>query len=275
MCYITGYAPIPINTAYHVRTHIAKSLQKRCQAIRTAVKSYNVAAKALDPPRPELDWDKVSHFSFLEEFTLLQDTSNAILEKTWARPLVRETMRTARRIESAEVEIQNVHREARRVHTSIRDEELLFSTVLATLKEDSDIIHGAVNDYCTRRRANNAHVLAHLRRLFALQGFTGDPTPGKHAGPPRERVTASPSPMDVDSHGPPSQVVLQPATPSSSASSTEPRPQHVSIAMEKLVTIEEEMVAVDDSDDLVGVDEEGGAAISDLVEHMSSVAHVM
>ncbi|KZT10313.1 uncharacterized protein LAESUDRAFT_755820 [Laetiporus sulphureus 93-53] len=41
-------------TAYRARTHIVKSLQARCKAIRHAVKAYNTAALTIDPPRPML-----------------------------------------------------------------------------------------------------------------------------------------------------------------------------------------------------------------------------
>ncbi|KAG1853644.1 hypothetical protein F4604DRAFT_1933044 [Suillus subluteus] len=58
-------------TSYKMCTHISKSLQTRCHAIQNAVKTYNAAAAALSPPRPQLDWSKVSHYSFLEEFNLL------------------------------------------------------------------------------------------------------------------------------------------------------------------------------------------------------------
>ena len=54
--------------AYHIRTHIAKSLQTHCKAIQNAVKKYNEAATALLPPRPSLDWSHVSHYSFLDKF---------------------------------------------------------------------------------------------------------------------------------------------------------------------------------------------------------------
>ena len=58
-------------TGYKARTHLAKSLQTRCKAIRSATDTYNKAARLLDPPRPPLDWAQVSRYSFLEEFNLL------------------------------------------------------------------------------------------------------------------------------------------------------------------------------------------------------------
>ncbi|CDO75653.1 hypothetical protein BN946_scf184941.g6 [Trametes cinnabarina] len=168
-------------TGYRMRTYIAKNLQRRCKAIRNAVKEYNAAAQALNPPREALDWSKVSHYTFLEEFTLLQDTGNTLLEKRWAQPHVRETMRIARRIARAQEEISNVNREARRLHTHIRDEERLLSRILADLKSRGDPIYGAVLDYSRHRRAANARNLACLLRMYSLDGFTGNPTPGVRA----------------------------------------------------------------------------------------------
>ena len=40
-----------------MRTHIAKLLQSQCKAIQNAVKVYNVAASALAPPHPTVDWE--------------------------------------------------------------------------------------------------------------------------------------------------------------------------------------------------------------------------
>ena len=78
---------------YKVRTYLAKSLQRRCKAIRNAVAEYNSAAAALNPPRPAINWSEVSHYSFVEEFSLLQDTRNDIREKQWSQPQIREFMR--------------------------------------------------------------------------------------------------------------------------------------------------------------------------------------
>ncbi|KAL6308951.1 hypothetical protein BKA93DRAFT_725045 [Sparassis latifolia] len=68
-------------TAYRVRTHIAKSLQKCSKAIWTSISAYNATAATVDPPCPALDWSRVTHYSFLENFTLLHDTCNDICEK--------------------------------------------------------------------------------------------------------------------------------------------------------------------------------------------------
>ncbi|KAL6300787.1 hypothetical protein BKA93DRAFT_819255 [Sparassis latifolia] len=173
------------HTAYRVRTHIAKSLQVRCKAIRNAVKVYNATANALQPPCPTLDWTKVSHYSFIDEFHILKDTRDDVHERPWSRPAVQETMKQARRIAQAHVEVERCNIEARRLHTSIRDEECMFDMVLEKLHEEHALIHGAVADFCQRHCNVNARHLAHLRQLYALDGFTGKPSPGQ-----REGVTA-------------------------------------------------------------------------------------
>ncbi|TFK81093.1 hypothetical protein K466DRAFT_604781 [Polyporus arcularius HHB13444] len=254
-----------------MRTHIAKSLQKRCKAIRTAVKQYNAAAAALNPPRPPLDWDKVSHFSFLEEFTLLQDTRNDLRAKEWAQPLVRETMRSARRITRAEEELGNVNREARRLHTSIVDEDALFSDVLRDLKVRGDLMYGPVHDFCRRRRTSNAHNLAHLLRLYSLDGFTGTPGPGKHAGLPREiRSTAADATTSATSED----VDMQPPhSPTSPMDVALPPPAADTVL--DLTAIEASALDADEHSDPGAAEEDDIGEVTGLYDHLANIAAVM
>ena len=174
---------------YKARTYLAKNLQRRCKAIRNAVNEYNAAARTMVPPRPPVDWERVSHYTFIEEFALLQDTRNDLSQKAWARPDVRETMRMSRRIDRAREEIKNANREVRRLHTSIRDEELAFKAILTNLREKNDPHRGAVEEFVLRRRGANARNLSYIEHIHALEGYTGERTPGHHVG--------SPEPMDV------------------------------------------------------------------------------
>ncbi|KAH9940714.1 hypothetical protein B0H21DRAFT_710783 [Amylocystis lapponica] len=101
-------------------------------------------------------------------------------------------MKLARRIERAREEIVRCNVEARRLHTSIRDEDLLFGAVLDDMKARQDLLHGAVLDYCTRRRAVNAHLLACIQKLYSLHGFTGTPSPGQRKGAPLPAIRRPP-----------------------------------------------------------------------------------
>ena len=69
--YLSLQAPIVSDNnfksiGYKARTHLTKSLQTRCKAIRSATDAYNRAAHSLTPPRLPLDWAQVLRYSFLD-----------------------------------------------------------------------------------------------------------------------------------------------------------------------------------------------------------------
>ncbi len=167
---------------YRMRRHIAKSLQARSRAIRNAIRAYNAAATALEPARPTLDWETVSHYRFLQQFTLLNDTRADLRDKKWAEPAVREAIRQARRVARAREELDHVDNEALRVRTHIRDEELLFASVLEDLIRTRDPVYGAVAAYVRRRHAANRHILISLNKLADHPRFTGQRTPSVRPG---------------------------------------------------------------------------------------------
>ncbi|KAG6882948.1 hypothetical protein C0992_010209 [Termitomyces sp. T32_za158] len=88
-----------------MRTHIAKSLQTRCQAIRNAVTAYNKAALELNPPKPTLDWSHVSHYTFLKDFVILRNMDRDICEKPWAKAVIREMIKQDQKVKRAQEEI--------------------------------------------------------------------------------------------------------------------------------------------------------------------------
>lgn len=174
-----------------MRSHIAKALQARCKAIRNAVNRYNEAAVNMTPSRPTLDWSKVSHYTFLEEFELLRGSRQDMQERRWTDAVVRETMKQDLRIKRAREEIIRCNIEIRRVHTAILDEHAHFERCLADLEDKRNPIHGAVSDFVNLRRTMNYHILYNLEETFVLEGFTGDRTCGVRKG-----MNSS-----VDSHG--------------------------------------------------------------------------
>ncbi|KAF9054922.1 hypothetical protein BDP27DRAFT_1242445 [Rhodocollybia butyracea] len=168
------------------------ALQRRSAAIRNAVKTYNAAALSLDPPRDTLDWSKVSHFTFLDQFNILQDTRHSVFDQPWAKPVVRSLMKQHRQIERAREEIIHCNIGIRRLHTSIVDEEKNFDIALQKLNDAP--LFGPVSDYVRRRKAVNALLLARIHQTYNLPGFTGDFTPGKRKGStdPLETCTTVP-----------------------------------------------------------------------------------
>lgn len=161
-----------------MRTHIAQSLQRRAKAIRKAVARYNTAARALEPPRPTLDWTKVSHYSFIDQFNILADTRHSVMDKAWAGTAIRELMFQSHRIARAHEEILRLNIELRRLHTSIVDEERDFDTVLQRLLDKSSPLHPPTLEFITRRKGVNKLLLARMQSTYSLEGFTGTPSPG-------------------------------------------------------------------------------------------------
>ena len=160
-----------------MRTHIAKALQKQSKVIQRAVKTYNAAASALDPPKTTIDWNSVSHYKFLEEFPLLRNTSQDLTGKRWAFPAVRETMKQWRRICRAHEEIIRCNVEIRRLHTSIVDEEKSFRKILSQSMALGPI-QGALKDFITRRSRINGRLLHKITQIYDLKEFSGTPSPG-------------------------------------------------------------------------------------------------
>lgn len=168
--------------AYKMRTHIAKSLQTRCRAIQNAVKKYNEAASELQPPRPPLEWSKVSHFSFLDEFNLLRETRQDIREKPWTKPAIRETIRQYLRIQRAKEEVIRCNVEVRRLHTAIVVENEAFARILDALKMSNSPIFVAVREHCTRRCCISQQLLSRISQIHRLDGFSGDKSFGVRKG---------------------------------------------------------------------------------------------
>lgn len=166
-----------------MRTHIAKSLQTRCKAIQRAVATYNAAVVELgDPTKTTLDWSKVSHYAFLEQFEILRDARQDLSDKPWAKLAIRETMKQNERIKRAKEEIIRCNVEIRRLHTAIRDEQSHFKELLPKVKVEGDAIYGALREHVARRKGVNEQILARIYQIYALEGFTGIPSPGTRKG---------------------------------------------------------------------------------------------
>ncbi|KAJ7301725.1 hypothetical protein DFH08DRAFT_919067 [Mycena albidolilacea] len=91
---------------YKVRKHIAKALQVRSKAIRSALQRYNSAALALDPPRQHLSWEEVIDYAFLADFDILRDPTGNATIRAWADPAARQLLDSYHKLKRAKEEIQ-------------------------------------------------------------------------------------------------------------------------------------------------------------------------
>ena len=133
---------------------------------------------------PTIDWSRVSHYAFLEEFTLLVEATEDIQENRWTEPAVRELMKQTLRVQRAHEEVARCNIEIRCLHTAIVDKHRLFASMLKTLENETSPILGAMTEHCQHCRCINSHILACLQCIYVMNGFSGNATPGIQEGTP-------------------------------------------------------------------------------------------
>ncbi|KAG2126906.1 hypothetical protein DEU56DRAFT_958995 [Suillus clintonianus] len=168
-------------TGYKLRKHIAKALQTRSVAIRTALNTYNAIAGSMHPPRRTLKWDEVVEYAFLADFDLLRDTRADVSRHPWSLAAARSAMDLHFKMCRAREEIERLDTEVRRLVTYIRDEERYLRECENQLKDTSPALaHQIAIHRNTRGRFNSRH-LKRLYDISKLPGFSGTLTPGVSA----------------------------------------------------------------------------------------------
>ncbi|KAF7344239.1 hypothetical protein MVEN_01715100 [Mycena venus] len=160
---------------YKLRKHIAKSLQARSKAVKTAISRYNEAAEAMTPPKPTLDWEEVVEYAFRADFDLLREGREDIRGELWAQPAGRAVMDQHFKLLRADEEIRRLNVEICRFVTYIRDEEM----------------------ECARFTALHT---SRLLKLSKVPGCTANILPGNSVS--RERHTPVTRDRDVEMHAP-------------------------------------------------------------------------
>ncbi|KAJ7439623.1 hypothetical protein B0H11DRAFT_1751794 [Mycena galericulata] len=168
-------------TGYKLRRHIAKALQARSQAIRTALKSYNAAAAALQPPGRSLKWDQVVEYAFLADFDLLRNEGEVTTIRAWATPAARLLLDSYFKIERAGEEINRCNVEITRVITYIRDERDFLIRIATELDSTDPTLAYFVREFQWKRGRFDEMHLERFKKLAEKAGsrFTGSLVPGR------------------------------------------------------------------------------------------------
>ncbi|KAJ6535312.1 hypothetical protein B0H10DRAFT_1685182, partial [Mycena sp. CBHHK59/15] len=116
-----------VNMAGTIRKHIAKALQARSKAVRSAIERYNTAANSMIPGKPNLSWEDVIEYAFLSDFDLLREGRKDIREEPWALPVGRVAMDQHYKLLRADEEIQRLNIEIQPLVTHMRDEEAFLT----------------------------------------------------------------------------------------------------------------------------------------------------
>jgi hypothetical protein len=158
---------------YKLRKHIAKALQVRSKAVKTALQKYNDAATAMDPPKPELTWEKVVEYAFLAEFDLLRKGQEDIRKEPWALPAGRVAMDRHFKMLRTNEEIERLNLEILHLLTYMADErEFLIHHEDRLRKEGNAAL---AHQVCTHRLEYGCFDDLHWQRLIKLAkepGFT-------------------------------------------------------------------------------------------------------
>ncbi|KAJ7065955.1 hypothetical protein B0H15DRAFT_761915, partial [Mycena belliarum] len=180
-------------TGYKMRKHIAKALQARSAAVKTALETYNAAAARLRPPRPPMTWEQVVDYAFLSDFDLLQEGREDIREQPWAKPAGRLAMDVHFKLLRAEEEIERLNLEIPRFVTYMRDEAAFLRREVARIREEhGDELAHQVECYRMRQgRFNDIH-RERLAKLAKVPGFSGSLQPGTAVDKQRTRGGVAP-----------------------------------------------------------------------------------
>ncbi|KAG1737240.1 hypothetical protein EDB19DRAFT_1895912 [Suillus lakei] len=135
----------------------------------------------------------VSHYQFLDEFTLLCNTCQDIHDKPWAKPAICETMHQHQRIQQAHEEILHCNVEIRRLHSAILDEQHHFKKVIGELEAAVWPLLVVVQEAAKIHTLVNHQLLICITQVYSLPGFTGNPSTGI-----REGAVAEEDPVNDD-----------------------------------------------------------------------------
>ncbi|KAJ7233282.1 hypothetical protein B0H12DRAFT_1028580, partial [Mycena haematopus] len=167
------------DTGYKLRKHIAKALQARSKAVKTALERYNAAAAAMAPARTPLSWDQIVDYAFLADFDLLREGREDIRGEPWAQPAGRAAMDQHFKLLRADEEIARLNLEIPRLVTYMVDEEKFLVYHEKRLHADGQrVLAHQVGVHRQYRGRFNAVHMERLVKLSREPGFTASLLPG-------------------------------------------------------------------------------------------------
>ncbi|QRW15389.1 hypothetical protein RhiLY_14388 [Ceratobasidium sp. AG-Ba] len=170
-----------VGTGYKLRQKINKSIYRREKATHSALERYNIAARALDPPRPTLTFKELVECAYVADFDFLRYSEHGALDAEWALPIHRQCLASWHKLQRAKEEIERLNIEIRRVYTHMRDEELILSQNYQKLCVTApDLAHTALMQLQLVLQVNR-QILRDLESTSKLKGFSGDLSYGERA----------------------------------------------------------------------------------------------
>ncbi|KAF8311020.1 uncharacterized protein EI90DRAFT_2868245, partial [Cantharellus anzutake] len=161
-------------TDYKARQQILSLVAKQGKTLNSTLEKYNNLASTMDPLKPRLSWEDVTSLEFISDIVILRGRDD-VREKPWAKPLLRKATRAWHKLQRAREEIDTVRLEARRVWTSMENEEAWLRGAIENTRSTNPALAryiSATSQYCLNV---NVHLRSKLAQLDKLAHFlTGD-----------------------------------------------------------------------------------------------------
>ncbi|KAG2337491.1 hypothetical protein BDR05DRAFT_978479 [Suillus weaverae] len=154
-------------TGYKLRKHIAKALQTRSVAIKSALNTYNSIVSAMSTPRQTLQWEEVVNYAFLADADLLRSMRADVSLLPWSSPASCSAMDLYFNTCRAREEISHLNDN----YLWACEDQLKFSSP------------ALANQLAIHRNTQGRFNTRHLKRLHdisMLPGFSGTLVPDTH-----------------------------------------------------------------------------------------------
>lgn len=173
---------LTVPPGYKMREKIGKALKARAGAIKQALSQYNTCAKALSPPRDELNWSSIVDMATLADFDLLRETRQDIREKPWTGPHHRRATNIHFNIKRAREEIRRLDVEIPRLFTSMLDEHHSSHAAIRRLLTVNRPLAQELSRRWQYQDRISGRIVQHLVEASKLPGFSGKLEAGQRVG---------------------------------------------------------------------------------------------
>lgn len=162
-----------------MRQRIGQALRVCSDAIKIALKEYNLQAAALRQPRPALTWPKIVEMANLGEFDLLRDAREGIHTLFWAQPANREAAWLHQNIKRAKEERDRLNIEIIRLLTKMLDDHVDYQL---TVPKSNPELACELSKRWKYQQLVNEILVDYLVKTSQLSGFTGSLRVGHRIG---------------------------------------------------------------------------------------------
>ncbi|KAJ7671094.1 hypothetical protein B0H17DRAFT_1209145 [Mycena rosella] len=150
-------------TGYKIWKHMAKALQARSKAIKTAINCYNLATDSMIPHKVNLSWEEVVEYVFLSDFNLLHERGEDIRDEPWAHSAGHVAMDQDYKLLHTDKEIVQLNVEIQCLITYMAD--VVMRTAVLRSENRGDATRGHMQSIYSPHTDEEGLLVHHEKRL--------------------------------------------------------------------------------------------------------------